>query len=158
MSRGQSSANVAITCAQSIFFKKTADAPAPPAGPGAALDTAAHRSVSQAGARYNQSGGVAPCRFPSNKCVCVCVGWTVTFCPPVHVASSGEGDHRGGTAGGTEQDTPFICCPAFLILSHLPDSSYSGEDFHPTSNTLIHGTHVPTKEGVDRMVEDVEKQ
>uniref|UniRef100_A0A3P8UHN4 Pre-mRNA-splicing factor SYF2 n=1 Tax=Cynoglossus semilaevis TaxID=244447 RepID=A0A3P8UHN4_CYNSE len=33
-----------------------------------------------------------------------------------------------------------------------------GEDFYPTSNTLIHGTHVPTKEGIDRMVEDVEKQ
>ncbi|XP_048083825.1 pre-mRNA-splicing factor syf2 isoform X1 [Alosa alosa] len=33
-----------------------------------------------------------------------------------------------------------------------------GEDFHPTSNSLIHGTHVPTKEGVDRMVQDLEKQ
>lgn len=35
---------------------------------------------------------------------------------------------------------------------------HSGEDFYPTSNSLIHGTHVPTKEGIDRMVEDVEKQ
>uniref|UniRef100_A0A8C1JQ23 Pre-mRNA-splicing factor SYF2 n=1 Tax=Cyprinus carpio TaxID=7962 RepID=A0A8C1JQ23_CYPCA len=33
-----------------------------------------------------------------------------------------------------------------------------GEDFHPTSNSLIHGTHVPSKESVDRMVDDVEKQ
>ncbi|KPP58707.1 pre-mRNA-splicing factor syf2-like [Scleropages formosus] len=33
-----------------------------------------------------------------------------------------------------------------------------GEDFHPTSNSLIHGTHIPSKESVDRMVEDVEKQ
>ncbi|XP_066573398.1 pre-mRNA-splicing factor syf2 [Amia ocellicauda] len=33
-----------------------------------------------------------------------------------------------------------------------------GEDFFPTSNSLIHGTHVPTKEGLDRMVADVEKQ
>ncbi|XP_051506760.1 pre-mRNA-splicing factor syf2-like [Myxocyprinus asiaticus] len=33
-----------------------------------------------------------------------------------------------------------------------------GEDFHPTSNSLIHGTHVPSKESIDRMVEDVEKQ
>ncbi|KAM9787580.1 pre-mRNA-splicing factor syf2 isoform X2 [Syngnathus typhle] len=33
-----------------------------------------------------------------------------------------------------------------------------GEDFHPTSNSLIHGTHVPSEEGIDRMVEDVEKQ
>ncbi|XP_049596556.1 pre-mRNA-splicing factor syf2 isoform X1 [Syngnathus scovelli] len=33
-----------------------------------------------------------------------------------------------------------------------------GEDFHPTSNSLIHGTHVPTEKGIDRMVEDVEKQ
>uniref|UniRef100_A0A3Q2YXX0 Pre-mRNA-splicing factor SYF2 n=2 Tax=Hippocampus comes TaxID=109280 RepID=A0A3Q2YXX0_HIPCM len=33
-----------------------------------------------------------------------------------------------------------------------------GEDFHPTSNSLIHGTHVPSQEGIDRMVEDVEKQ
>ncbi|KAJ3613190.1 hypothetical protein NHX12_019442 [Muraenolepis orangiensis] len=33
-----------------------------------------------------------------------------------------------------------------------------GKDFHPTSNTLIHGSHVPTTEGIDRMVEDVEKQ
>lgn len=49
----------------------------------------------------------------------------------------------------------IICGNAFLInLLAL----HSGEDFHPTSNSLIHGTHVPTKEGVDRMVEDVEKQ
>ncbi|XP_051945889.1 pre-mRNA-splicing factor syf2-like [Xyrauchen texanus] len=33
-----------------------------------------------------------------------------------------------------------------------------GEDFHPTSNSLIHGTHVPSKQSIDRMVEDVEKQ
>ncbi|XP_033879260.2 pre-mRNA-splicing factor syf2 [Acipenser ruthenus] len=33
-----------------------------------------------------------------------------------------------------------------------------GEEFYPTSNSLLHGTHVPSKEGVDRMVEDVEKQ
>ncbi|XP_061115904.1 pre-mRNA-splicing factor syf2 isoform X1 [Conger conger] len=33
-----------------------------------------------------------------------------------------------------------------------------GEDFHPTTNSLIHGTHVPSKQGIDRMVEDVEKQ
>ncbi|KAK7139787.1 hypothetical protein R3I94_012433 [Phoxinus phoxinus] len=33
-----------------------------------------------------------------------------------------------------------------------------GEDFHPTSNSLIHGTHVPSKESIDRMVVDVEKQ
>ncbi|KAG7280713.1 hypothetical protein CRUP_004513 [Coryphaenoides rupestris] len=33
-----------------------------------------------------------------------------------------------------------------------------GVDFHPTSNSLIHGTHVPTTDGIDRMVEDVEKQ
>lgn len=39
----------------------------------------------------------------------------------------------------------------FLVL-------HSGEDFHPTSNSLIHGTHVPTNEGIERMVEDVEKQ
>ncbi|MGH0190445.1 UNVERIFIED_CONTAM: hypothetical protein FKN15_046102 [Acipenser sinensis] len=32
-----------------------------------------------------------------------------------------------------------------------------GEEFYPTSNSLLHGTHVPSKEGVDRMVEDVEK-
>ncbi|XP_033967747.1 pre-mRNA-splicing factor syf2 [Pseudochaenichthys georgianus] len=33
-----------------------------------------------------------------------------------------------------------------------------GVDFHPTSNSLIHGTHVPSKDGIDRMVDDVEKQ
>ncbi|KAI7805375.1 pre-mRNA-splicing factor syf2 [Triplophysa rosa] len=33
-----------------------------------------------------------------------------------------------------------------------------GEDFHPTPNSLIHGTHVPSKVSIDRMVEDVEKQ
>uniref|UniRef100_A0A8C1UH66 Pre-mRNA-splicing factor SYF2 n=1 Tax=Cyprinus carpio TaxID=7962 RepID=A0A8C1UH66_CYPCA len=32
-----------------------------------------------------------------------------------------------------------------------------GEDFHPTSNSLIHGTHVPSKESIDRMVDGVEK-
>lgn len=47
-----------------------------------------------------------------------------------------------------DRDGPLICS---LFLC-------SGEDFYPTSNTLIHGTHVPTKEGIDRMVEDVEKQ
>lgn len=35
---------------------------------------------------------------------------------------------------------------------------HSGEDFYPTSNSLIYGTHTPSKEGIDRMVEDVEKQ
>lgn len=34
----------------------------------------------------------------------------------------------------------------------------SGEDFHPTSNSLIHGKHVPSREAIDRMQEDVEKQ
>lgn len=34
----------------------------------------------------------------------------------------------------------------------------SGEDFHPTSNSLIHGTHVPSRDAIDRMQEDVEKQ
>ncbi|XP_044290858.1 pre-mRNA-splicing factor SYF2 [Varanus komodoensis] len=34
----------------------------------------------------------------------------------------------------------------------------SGEEFYPTSNSLLHGTHVPCKEGVDRMVSDLEKQ
>ncbi|XP_061751616.1 pre-mRNA-splicing factor syf2 isoform X1 [Nerophis ophidion] len=33
-----------------------------------------------------------------------------------------------------------------------------GEDFHPTSNSLIHGTHVPGEDCIDRMVDDVEKQ
>uniref|UniRef100_A0A4W4FX31 Pre-mRNA-splicing factor SYF2 n=1 Tax=Electrophorus electricus TaxID=8005 RepID=A0A4W4FX31_ELEEL len=33
-----------------------------------------------------------------------------------------------------------------------------GEDFHPTSNSLLHGTHVPSREAIDRMQEDVEKQ
>lgn len=36
--------------------------------------------------------------------------------------------------------------------------AFSGEDFHPTTNSLIHGTHVPSKSSIDRMVEDVEKQ
>ncbi|CAJ0964601.1 unnamed protein product [Ranitomeya imitator] len=30
--------------------------------------------------------------------------------------------------------------------------------FYPTSNSLYHGTHVPSKDGVDRMVTDLEKQ
>ncbi|XP_053321964.1 pre-mRNA-splicing factor SYF2 [Spea bombifrons] len=33
-----------------------------------------------------------------------------------------------------------------------------GEDFYPTSNSLYHGTHVPTQDGIDRMVSDLEKQ
>ncbi|KAM6235242.1 pre-mRNA-splicing factor SYF2 [Spheniscus humboldti] len=33
-----------------------------------------------------------------------------------------------------------------------------GEALYPTSDSLLHGTHVPTKEGVDRMVADLEKQ
>ncbi|XP_040289184.1 pre-mRNA-splicing factor syf2 [Bufo bufo] len=33
-----------------------------------------------------------------------------------------------------------------------------GESFYPTSDTLYHGTHVPSKDGIDRMVTDLEKQ
>uniref|UniRef100_A0A8C0LW56 Pre-mRNA-splicing factor SYF2 n=1 Tax=Canis lupus familiaris TaxID=9615 RepID=A0A8C0LW56_CANLF len=33
-----------------------------------------------------------------------------------------------------------------------------GEEFFPTSNSLLHGTHVPSTEEVDRMVIDLEKQ
>ncbi|XP_042808511.1 pre-mRNA-splicing factor SYF2 [Panthera leo] len=33
-----------------------------------------------------------------------------------------------------------------------------GEEFFPTSNSLLHGTHVPSTEEVDRMVTDLEKQ
>ncbi|KAM4901322.1 peptidyl-prolyl cis-trans isomerase-like 4 [Sylvia borin] len=33
-----------------------------------------------------------------------------------------------------------------------------GEALYPTSDSLLHGTHVPSKEGVDRMVVDLEKQ
>ncbi|GAA6096009.1 pre-mRNA-splicing factor syf2 [Tachysurus ichikawai] len=33
-----------------------------------------------------------------------------------------------------------------------------GEDFHPTSNSLILGTHVPSRDAIDRMQEDLEKQ
>lgn len=34
----------------------------------------------------------------------------------------------------------------------------TGEEFYATANSLLHGTHVPTKEGVDRLVADVDKQ
>ena len=47
---------------------------------------------------------------------------------------------------------------AELLFIFNPLVFYSGEDFHPTPNSLIHGTHVPTKAGIDRMVEDLEKQ
>ncbi|XP_038387480.1 pre-mRNA-splicing factor SYF2 isoform X1 [Canis lupus familiaris] len=33
-----------------------------------------------------------------------------------------------------------------------------GEEFYPTSNSLLHGTHVPSTEEIDRMVIDLEKQ
>ncbi|TRZ15560.1 hypothetical protein HGM15179_011491, partial [Zosterops borbonicus] len=33
-----------------------------------------------------------------------------------------------------------------------------GEALYPTSDSLLHGTHVPSKDGVDRMVADLEKQ
>lgn len=33
-----------------------------------------------------------------------------------------------------------------------------GEEFFPTSNSLLHGTHVPSTEEIDRMVVDLEKQ
>ncbi|XP_063306805.1 pre-mRNA-splicing factor SYF2 [Pelobates fuscus] len=33
-----------------------------------------------------------------------------------------------------------------------------GEEFYPTSDSLYHGTHVPSQEGVERMVTDLEKQ
>ncbi|XP_015985326.2 pre-mRNA-splicing factor SYF2 [Rousettus aegyptiacus] len=33
-----------------------------------------------------------------------------------------------------------------------------GEEFFPTSNSLLHGTHVPSSQEIDRMVTDLEKQ
>jgi len=33
-----------------------------------------------------------------------------------------------------------------------------GEDFYPTSNTLIHGSHYPSKDAIDRLCEDQDKQ
>lgn len=33
-----------------------------------------------------------------------------------------------------------------------------GEAFYPTKDTIIHGLHKDSKEGIDRMVEDLEKQ
>ncbi|KAM9035245.1 pre-mRNA-splicing factor SYF2 [Sarcophilus harrisii] len=33
-----------------------------------------------------------------------------------------------------------------------------GEEFYPTSNSLLHGTHVPSTEEIDRMVIDLDKQ
>ena len=35
---------------------------------------------------------------------------------------------------------------------------FSGEEFFPTSNSLLHGTHVPSTEEIDKMVTDLEKQ
>uniref|UniRef100_A0A8U7N4E9 Pre-mRNA-splicing factor SYF2 n=1 Tax=Corvus moneduloides TaxID=1196302 RepID=A0A8U7N4E9_CORMO len=43
-------------------------------------------------------------------------------------------------------------------VSAVPLLSSSGEALYPTSDSLLHGTHVPSKEGVDRMVADLEKQ
>uniref|UniRef100_A0A3Q4GXJ8 Pre-mRNA-splicing factor SYF2 n=1 Tax=Neolamprologus brichardi TaxID=32507 RepID=A0A3Q4GXJ8_NEOBR len=60
-----------------------------------------------------------------------------------------------GRFGFRNVKVPIICGYAFLIVLL---ALHSGEDFHPTSNSLIYGTHVPTKDGIDRMVEDVEKQ
>ncbi|GAB1289075.1 Pre-mRNA-splicing factor SYF2 [Apodemus speciosus] len=40
----------------------------------------------------------------------------------------------------------------------LCPASKVGEDFFPTSNSLLHGTHVPSSEEIDRMVLDLEKQ
>lgn len=61
-----------------------------------------------------------------------------------------------------------IFCPKFLSWRNFTKMllltfifsffSFSGEDFFPTSNSLLHGTHVPSKEGVDKMVSDLEKQ
>ncbi|XP_072357207.1 pre-mRNA-splicing factor syf2 isoform X1 [Scyliorhinus torazame] len=34
----------------------------------------------------------------------------------------------------------------------------AGEEFYATANSLMHGNHVPSKAGVDRLVADVEKQ
>uniref|UniRef100_A0A8C5PPH5 Pre-mRNA-splicing factor SYF2 n=1 Tax=Leptobrachium leishanense TaxID=445787 RepID=A0A8C5PPH5_9ANUR len=38
------------------------------------------------------------------------------------------------------------------------DKEKHGEDFYPTSDSLYHGTHVPSQQGIDRMVSDLEKQ
>nr|XP_030730036.1 pre-mRNA-splicing factor SYF2-like [Globicephala melas]XP_030730046.1 pre-mRNA-splicing factor SYF2-like [Globicephala melas]XP_030730055.1 pre-mRNA-splicing factor SYF2-like [Globicephala melas]XP_030730065.1 pre-mRNA-splicing factor SYF2-like [Globicephala melas]XP_030730075.1 pre-mRNA-splicing factor SYF2-like [Globicephala melas] len=39
-----------------------------------------------------------------------------------------------------------------------PNLGFSVEEFYPTSNSLLHGTHVPSTEETDRMVVDLEKQ
>lgn len=59
---------------------------------------------------------------------------------------------QGPTEAGSSPSPAQVCEP--LPVSVLS----SGEALYPTSNSLLHGTHVPTKEGVDRMVADLEKQ
>ena len=46
----------------------------------------------------------------------------------------------------------------FKILSYERKREAAGEAFYPDSGTLIHGTHKDSKDAIDRMAQDVEKQ
>ncbi|NWW41826.1 SYF2 factor, partial [Panurus biarmicus] len=61
---------------------------------------------------------------------------------------------------GEGRDVFHLCwCWEAPGVSVVPPAlSHSGEALYPTSDSLLHGTHVPSKEGVDRMVADLEKQ
>jgi hypothetical protein len=45
----------------------------------------------------------------------------------------------------------------FFLLSSL-GMSRGDEDFYASTNSLSYGTHKPTKEAVDKMTNDLEKQ
>lgn len=87
------------------------------------------------------------------------VGWTVkdaaTHFPWSHVIFS-HWDNDGIEKSILSMLKWWLSVVCVFLIALLV--LHSGEDFHPTSNSLIHGTHVPTKDGIDRMVEDVEKQ
>jgi len=44
------------------------------------------------------------------------------------------------------------------MASYEGQKQAMGEDFYPTSNTLIQGSHYPSKSAMDRLAADVEKQ
>ena len=52
----------------------------------------------------------------------------------------------------------FLFLKPYEIFSYERRREAAGEAFYPDSGTLIHGTHKDSKDAIDRMAQDVQKQ
>ncbi|NXU02137.1 SYF2 factor, partial [Buphagus erythrorhynchus] len=82
---------------------------------------------------------------------------------PRNLSAWDSGRRRGGSGwvltlvGLSEIPCGVVTKPCW-VCKCLSAVSCSGEALYPTSDSLLHGTHVPSEDGVHRMVADLEKQ